>query len=116
MKTIDFFSTTSKMRGYAGDTFPVFRVVVTGMELDGCSMRIVLERKDTPGSVAFTKACSHFTAQEESGFIVQLDSQDTANLSGVYTMHFIMTGSDELEYRKLIGTLEVFDMPREVTS
>ena len=116
METMDFFSTCQKMRGIQGDTFDVFRVTVSGMELEGCSMRFVLECKDTPGSIALTKACSHFTAQTSEGFLVQLQSSETSQLSGLYTMHFILTDAESKEYRKLIGTLEVLPSPQEVST
>ena len=116
METVDFFSTFQPMRGYRGDTFPVFRVDVSGMEsTDGCSMRVVLEDKKTPGSIAFVKECFHYTGEGEDYFAVQLDSSETAELCGVYTVHFILTDTSENDYRKLVGTLEVFNSPQEVT-
>ena len=114
METVDFFSTTPRIRGYQGDTFPAFRVTVSGMEIAECSMRFVLECKNVPGSVALTKPCSRFTAQEETGFIVQLYSSETLGLLGAFTMYFILTESGNHEHRRLVGTLEVLPSPREV--
>lgn len=113
---MDFFSASEPMRGYSRDTFPEFSVVVTGMVLTGCSMRLVLERKYAPGEVAFTKPCTYFQEEDGTeGYSVLLSTTDTAQLSGVYAMHFILTDSNGNEYRKLDGTLEVLDSPQEVT-
>ena len=116
METVDFFSTSPKMRGYSGDTFPLFRVNIwddTHMELSECTMRIVLEIKNIPGSVAFTKSCTYVSDSSGQGYNVRLDSSETAALCGVYTMHFILTDPDGREYRKLVGTLEVLPVPDE---
>ena len=113
METVNFFSTGPKMRGYSGDTFPNFRVNVRNVDLTGCTMRIVLEHKNTPGSVAFTKQCTYVSGSFGQGYNVQLDSSDTASLCGMYTVHFILTDSDSKEYRKLVGTLEVLPVPDE---
>lgn len=113
METKDFFDTLQKMRGYRGDTFPVFYVKTDAEDLTGCSMRLILEDIKIPGSIAFPKDCAVHTFEDGAhGFSVQLDSADTANLCGTYTMHFIMTGADGREYRKLVGTLVVLDAPK----
>ena len=117
METIDFFSTGPRMRGMRGDTFPVFRVKVSGMDLTGCTMRIVLERKDTPGSVELTKECTHFEdADGSEGYRVQLTTLETRNLLGIYTVHFILNDGVYWNYRKLVGTLEVLPIPQETTA
>lgn len=111
---MDFFNVTEPMRGYAGDTFPPFYVIVDDMDPANCDMRIVLEDKFNPGNAVFVKECEHFTATSgDKGFRVQLDSTETALLCGVYNAHFIMTDDNELEYRKLVGTIEVVATPGE---
>lgn len=112
---MDFFNVTEPMRGCAGDTFPPFYVIVDGMDPTNCGMRLVLEPKYTPGAACFEKDCDHFTRYDGAkGFRVQLSSSETATLSGTYRMHFILTDDNELEYRKLVGVLEVLPVPTEV--
>ena len=111
---IYFYDKCPPMNGIAGDTFPLFRVRVDDMDLTGCSMRVLLEPKYTPGEVVFTKSCSHYTAQSEEGFSVRLASSDTEKLLGCYTMYFVLTDSNDREYWKLKGTLEVLARPAEV--
>ena len=108
---MDFFKRTEHMRGLAGDTFPVWRVTVTGIgSSSDYEMRMELEDKYKPGNVVLTKACSAAHGDSE-GYTVQLTSTDTAKLSGVYRVHFIMTDNDGYEYRKLVGCLEILDVP-----
>lgn len=115
LDSFDFFGKTPPMRGFRGDTFPLFRVPVEwNYPLTGCTMVVMLEPKHTPGTVVLTKNMNQYTSQEETGFSVQLDSEETANLSGVYNVYFVMTDTNDNEYKKLAGTLEVLDFP-EVT-
>jgi hypothetical protein len=116
LERIDFFATAPAMRGFQGSTLPVFRVVVTGMELDGCSMRLVIEPRYKPGTAALTKSCSYFTAGQEEGYSVLLTSTDTANLLGVYNGYFILTDGDGKDYKNLCVPLEILPFPKEVTS
>lgn len=115
MKTIDFFDETPMMRGYRGDTFPEFVVRVDLSDPTGYSMRLVLENAAVPGSVALTKSCTLFSDETGYGYNVQLLSTETAALlPGTYRMHFILTSPSELDYRKLVGSLQVLDIPQEV--
>lgn len=117
METLDFYEVLRRMRGYRGDTFPVFYIRTDADDLTGCSMRLVLENTETPGSVALTKACTEYEFEDEAlGFSVQLGTDDTVNLCGTYTMHFIMEDGNGAEYRKLVGTLVVLDRPEEVSA
>lgn len=115
METRDFFSTAQRMRGYSGDTFPYFYVKTDAKDLKDCTMRLVLENNDTPRSVAYTKACTPHTFEDETlGFAVQLTSAETAGIgAGTYTMHFIMTDSTGCEYRKLVASMILRDVPKE---
>lgn len=117
METINFFKDVPLMRGYRGDTFPEFTVRVDLSDPTGYSMRLVLENTAVPGSVALTKSCTLFSDETGYGYNVQLLSTETAALlPGTYRMHFILTSSSELDYRKLVGSLQVLDIPQEVTS
>lgn len=117
MNTTDFYTELATVRGLRGDTFPVFRIHVTGLtELNKCSMRLILEQKSHPGSIALIKAGESFSDDSGSGFCFHLTSNDTAVLCGVYSMYFILTDSVGMNYIKLTGTLEVLDAPpQEVT-
>lgn len=113
MGTIDFFATGPRMRGYSGDTFPMFYVPVTGMTgVDGCDMRLVMENVNVPRSVALVRECSYYQEDGEEGFCIRLTSEDTAGLCGVYTLHFILSDGTN-EFRKLLAMLEVLPVPDE---
>ena len=112
--TLYFFGTLRRMCGYRGDTFPVFYIETDADDLTGCTMRLVIEDMASPGSVALVKACTeHEFPMGVLGYEVQLVSSETAQLCGTYTLHFILdNGTDEM--RKLVGTLQVLDIPKEV--
>lgn len=116
LERMDLFATAPAMRGFQGSTLPVFRVVVTGMELDGCSMRLVIEPRYKPGTAVLTKSCSHFTAGQEEGYSVMLTSTDTAELLGVYNGYFVLTDANSKEYWNLYVPIEVLASPEEVSS
>jgi hypothetical protein len=99
------------MRGYAGDTFPTFRVAVTGISTSLCTMRLDIENKYTPGQVVFTKAGVWYTDGDESGFDFQLTSAETAELSGDYMIHFVLSDDSGHDYIRLDGALQVLDYP-----
>lgn len=113
--TFDFFNSAPPMRGYRGDTFPVFYVAVDwNYSLDGCTMDIILEPKYTPGNVVLQKECYKYHSTDEDGFSVQLTSDETAALSGVYNVYFVMRDQNDKTHIKLHITLEVLECP-EVT-
>ena len=116
MKTIDFFNETPLMRMLRGDTSPELAVRVELEDTTGYTMRVVLENLSVPGSVALVKQCQPFGDETGLGWNVVLTSEETAALLGTYRMHFILTSPSDLEYRKLVGTLHVLDVPQEVES
>ena len=115
---MDYFKVAEPMRGYRGDTFSPWRILVTDdyllPDLINCSMRLDLEDKYTPGKVVFTKSCEYIAGSFGKGFQVQLDSEDTEQLCGMYTIHYVLTDTSGKDYRKLVGTLEVLPVPQEV--
>ena len=114
METLDFFSSLQAMRGLRGDTFPTFYVRTDADDLTGCSMRLVLSDVRSPGSVALTKACTPCECPDGAqGFSVRLLTAETATLCGTYAMHFILNDGTG-EERKLLGSLTVLDVPKEV--
>ena len=114
METLDFFSSLQAMRGLRGDTFPTFYVRTDADDLTGCEMRLVLSDVRSPGSVALTKACTPCECPDGAqGFSVRLLTAETATLCGNYAMHFIMNDGSG-EERKLLGSLTVLDVPKEV--
>lgn len=113
---MDVFKRGEPIRGFQGGMFPNIRVPVTGMALDGCSMRLVVEPRYTPGEAVLVKACTHFTAGQEEGYYVKLTSADTDDLLGVYNAYFVLTDGDGEEYRNLWFPLEVLASPEEAVS
>ena len=115
MEPIDFFSTMPRMRVVQGSTAPVFSIKPTnaGTALADCSMRFILEDKRIPGSIALTKTCTFHADPEGDYFTIRLTSTDTADLCGTFTMYFILQDSSGLDYKNLIGTLEIMPSPVE---
>lgn len=115
METKRLYTEAQRMQCWAGDTLPVFRVVVTADDITGCSMVLVLEDMRVPGSLVLTKVCTAFeeTVGEETvrGFTVQLLTADTAALFGSYRMHFVMTDANSQQQRKLVCDLAVLPSP-----
>lgn len=112
LEHIDFFSKVPPMRGFKGSTFPVFEVPVTGIDLTGCRMDLLLESRYTPGEVAFSKQCLYISSPTPE-FVVQITSDDTENLSGVYTLYFVLTDSNSQKFYNLVSVLEVLETPQE---
>lgn len=115
MEQIDFFSTMPRMRVVQGSTTPVFSIKPTnaGTDLADCSMRCLLEDQKTPGSIALTKACSFHSDPDGDYFTIRMTSTETADLSGTFTMYFILQDSSGLDFKNLIGTLEIMPSPVE---
>ena len=114
MVTIDFFAECPRMRGFQGSTFREFYVETDLDNLTDWSMHMLLEQKEIPGSIALVKNCGTYSEPDEKGFYVQLLSTDTEALCGLYTMYFILTSPNDMQYVNLIGTLEVLPRPQEV--
>lgn len=112
---MDFFSVCEPLRGYQGSTFPMFRVRVTGMNLNNCTMRLVLEEKYKPGASVLVEECFH--VQDPDGtdvYQVTLISSVTQHLCGMYNMYFILRDASGFDHKNLVGTLEVLPAPEEV--
>ena len=116
LERIDFFSQAPPMRGYTGSTFPEFRISVSDKDLTGCTMEVQLENRYNPGQVKFHKSCTYYSESGEEGYTVQLDSADTADLSGTYTMYFVLTDANDNNFYNLVGILEVLDPPQGVVT
>lgn len=115
LERIDVFSKAPAIRGYSGSTLPEFRILVSGMSLAGCTMQLQIENKYNPGTIVFSKNCTYFSESGEEGYTVQLDSTDTADLSGVYTMYFVLTDTNNGKFYNLVGVLEILPTPKEET-
>ena len=103
MLPIQFYQKLPEMECLAGDTLPEFLIRTSLDDVSGCTMQLIIEDQKTPGAVALSKNCS----LSDEVFHVQLTSEDTAGLLGVYRLHLCMTDSGGLKYRKLAGTLIV---------
>lgn len=108
---LDFFETAQPLRGFQRDTFPTLRVKVTGMNLTGCTMRIVIEDKYHPGEAAMVRDCFHVTESGEDWYRVNLSTVDTQYLCGVYNVYFVLKDAGNNEYWRLYTTLEVLPSP-----
>lgn len=115
MELLDMFAKTESMRCFRRDTLPTFYIKTDADDLTGCTMNLILEKTSRPGLAVITKACAEYTFDDDVlGYSVQLTTTETANLLGLYRMHFVLTDSGSNEYRKLVGTLEVLDAPVSV--
>lgn len=95
-----FFNEMPEMEFFSGDTLPVFTVEVEAESLENCSMAVTMAKSNSPETPVFRKECT----ATDSGFQVQITSNETANLTeGAYRMNFKMTDSGGLTYIKLSG-------------
>ena len=98
---IKFYDKIQDMECLQGDTLDTFSVEMgENTDLTGASMMLIVENQD---GLVLPKACT-LSGQT---FSVQLTSEDTANLTGLYQLHFCLTDADGLKYRKIVGTLHV---------
>ena len=101
MQTIQFYQKIPDMECLQGDTLSPFCITPENIsDLSGYSMCLILEKD---GGIVIQKSCT----QEDGAFYVQLTSADTAALSGIYQIHFRMTDTRGLFYRKITGTFKV---------
>jgi len=107
-----FFQDFKDMECLQGDTLPVFSVQtqIPFADRGNYSMVLILESDNLhdAGTRILQKNCEASSDEEEkTNFSVQLTSEDTKPLSGVYKMHFRLTDENTLEYAKICGTLHV---------
>ena len=111
---MDVFKRGEPVRGYQGGALPEIMVDVTGIELEGYSMRAVIEPRYTPGEAVMVKNCVSYSSEEGTGgFKLQLTSSDTQSLSGSYIIHFVLSDGANTEFRNLIVPLEILQSPEE---
>lgn len=92
------------MECLAGDTLDRFHVKVTGtQELAGMSLRLLVISEKDPDKIVLSKNGEAV----DDGFTVQLTTEDTAALCGVYYLDFVITGADGKRYKKLRSVLTV---------
>ncbi len=90
------------MECLAGDTTPTFHIKVTGSDLSGLSLRLLVIPVTKPDTVKISK----IGTAVEDGFTVLLDSADTSRLDGAYYLDFVVDGSGR-RYKKIRGILTV---------
>lgn len=102
-----FYSRLPDMECLSGDTLPAFHIRVSGADLAGASMQLILARREAMTAAVLVKECT----AESGGFIVQLTSEDTSALiEGTYSIHFRLDVSG-LSFRKLAGEIYVRKVP-----
>lgn len=106
-----FYKEFEPMECLQGDTLPEFYVPVEDAE--NCSMCMILENTAFPGSRVLQRACEKTVEEDTVTFSVQLVSEDTKNLAGMYRMTFWMTDENNLTYVKLTGTLTVVQITQK---
>lgn len=111
MEKIKFYEEISPMECMQGDTLPEFYVPVENAE--NCSMCMILENTTFPGSRVLQRACEKAVEEDTVTFSVQLTSEDTKNLAGMYRMTFWLTDENNLTYVKLTGTLTVVQITQK---
>jgi len=112
-----FFQDFKDMECLQGDTLPVFSVQtqIPFADRGNYSMVLILESDNLhdAGTRILQKNCTASVwtddtdETEKTNFSVQITSEDTKKLSGVYKMHFRLTDENTLEYAKICGTLHV---------
>ena len=104
MQIIRFYDKIQTMECLQGDTLDEFIIHVDDFDsLDGCTMQVILEDQKLLGTAKKIKDC----VLSDDCFKVQLTSEDTSILNGVYNMHFRMKDANGLSHRKLYGVLIV---------
>ena len=110
---MDFFAVHEPLRAIQGDTLPEIRIDVTGVEnIEGCTMRVVMEHRYNPGTIVFSKTC---TKGDGDYYTVQLLTEDTEDLEGAYNLYYILTDGDGNDHKNLVGTIEMLKFPQEAT-
>lgn len=97
-----FYQSLDRMECLQGDTIQTFHVDVENVA-DFPECVLIIEDAAIPGAVVLQKSC----IADETGFSVQLTSDETKEMSGLYRYHFCLTDSSGLKYRKLSGTLDI---------
>lgn len=104
MDNVKFYKCMKPMECLAGDTLDRFHVKVNGAEdLTGMSMRLLVISEKDPDKIVLKKNGEAV----DDGFTVQLTTEDTAALCGVYYLDFVITGADGNHYKKLRSVLTV---------
>lgn len=104
MDKVKFYKCISPMECLAGDTPEQFHVKIIGQtNLAGLSMRLLVISERNPDKIVLQKVGTSV----DDGFTVQLATSDTAALSGVYYLDFVISGTDGQLYKKLRGVLTV---------
>lgn len=99
------------MECLSGDTLPEFMIYVeSDSGLEGGGMQMILAKSNAPNICILSKVCEPV----EGGFSVQIDSDDTSNLTeGAYEMHFCLTAPGGKMYRKLSGSIYIHSVAQE---
>lgn len=99
---MNFYEKLPDMECLSGDTLPAFHVQVDE-DVSGATMQIILARKETPDVAVVIKDCT----AETGGFVVQLTSDETADLvEGTHIVLFELTQNGK-KLRKLVGEIYV---------
>ena len=97
---MNFYDKLPDMECLSGDTLPAFHVQVDE-NVSGATMQIILARKETPDVAVVIKDCT----AETGGFVVQLTSDETADLAeGTHIMLFELNQNGK-KLKKLVGEL-----------
>lgn len=109
MERIRSYQLINPMECLAGDTPDQFHVRIIGQtELSGLSMHLLVMSEKNPDKIVLQKTGTPV----EDGFTVQLTTQDTAPLCGVYYLDFVIAGTDGRLYKKLRCVLTVVKSAR----
>ena len=103
MKQVKFYQTLPEMECLRGDTLRAFKIRTSQEDPTGSTMKMIIEMQGSPGAVVKEKECQ----LDGTVFRVQITSEDTSELEGIYRIHFCLTDTNGLKYRKLAGTLNV---------
>lgn len=107
MKTIKFYDSIPDMEWLQGDTLPEFYIGIENASAFS-ELSLILESPEFPEQTVLTKEGT----ASDGGFTVQLTSEDTQNLSGVYRYHICLTDNNGLKYKKITGILNIIPVAK----
>jgi hypothetical protein len=102
MKTIKFYDSIPDMEWLQGDTLPEFYIGIENASAFS-ELSLILESPEFPEQAVLTKTGT----ASEKGFSVQLTSEDTKELTGIYRLHVCLKSNNGLKYKKMTCNVNV---------
>lgn len=103
MWTKKFYNNLPDMECLQGDTLDEFRIQIKDFDASNCSMQLIIEKEYYPEDAVKVKNCTF----DGERFKVQLTSEDTKTMGGIYQQHFKLKDTEGKVHLDLYGKLIV---------